>query len=134
MPIGTISNNEVGSSVRTKLNAALAQLDALSAIKMYRAIVTQAGVAAPTATVLENTLGGTVVWTRSGVGEYLATLTGAFTVNKTFIRAGLEAGGDVQVIDIVRNSADELGVSTWTGAGLTDGVMTAAMVEILVYP
>ena len=32
--------------------------------KVYRALLSQTGTAAPTATVLENTLGGTVVWTR----------------------------------------------------------------------
>ncbi|MBK8468187.1 MAG: hypothetical protein IPL32_20425 [Chloracidobacterium sp.] len=33
---------------------------------------------APTAVVVENTLGGTLVWTRNSIGSYRATLTGAF--------------------------------------------------------
>ena len=41
------------------------------------------GTDAPVATVLENTLGGTLVWTRTGVGVYEATLAGAFVENKT---------------------------------------------------
>lgn len=53
--------------------------------KKYVAIVNQVDTGIPTDIVLENTLGGTVVWSYLGVGEYLATLTGAFTENKTVI-------------------------------------------------
>ena len=52
--------------------------------KSYVAILTQTGTAAPTvATVLDNTLGGTIVWTRTAAGNYTGTLTGAFTASKT---------------------------------------------------
>jgi hypothetical protein len=51
----------------------------------YVALLTQSGTDAPIATVLGNTLGGTVVWTRLGVGWYAGTLAGAFTLNKTWI-------------------------------------------------
>ena len=46
--------------------------------------MSQSGTDAPTATVLENTLGGTVVWSYTASGVYTATLTGAFTADKTF--------------------------------------------------
>lgn len=46
--------------------------------KKYVANLSQSGTSAPSATVLENTLGGTLVWTRAGQGDYRATLTGAF--------------------------------------------------------
>jgi hypothetical protein len=55
--------------------------------KIYNAILTQSGNSAPVATVLQNTLGGTVVWTRYSEGLYLGTLTGAFTPNKTLVQA-----------------------------------------------
>jgi len=51
--------------------------------KVYTALLTQTGTSAPTAIVLENTLGGTVVWGRNVTGVYYATLIGAFTINKT---------------------------------------------------
>ena len=38
--------------------------------KVYTALLTQTGANAPTATVLENTLGQTVTWIRTGVGSY----------------------------------------------------------------
>lgn len=60
-------------------------INTTSAFKIYRAIITQSGFDAPVATVLENTLGGTVIWSRNAPGEYSMTLNGAFTANKTFI-------------------------------------------------
>jgi hypothetical protein len=43
-----------------------------------------AGAVAPVATVIKNTIGD-IVWTRTGVGQYVGTLTGAFTEDKTFL-------------------------------------------------
>ena len=51
--------------------------------KVYTALLTQSGTSAPVATILQNTLGGTPVWSRSGVGTYAITLAGAFPVDKT---------------------------------------------------
>ena len=51
--------------------------------KVYTALLVQSGTNAPVATVLENTLGGTIVWSRNGAGDYSATLTGGFILNKT---------------------------------------------------
>ena len=53
---------------------------------VYTALLTQSGTDAPVAIVLQNTLGGEVVWSRADAGWYNATLTGAFTENKTVIR------------------------------------------------
>jgi hypothetical protein len=52
-------------------------------VKRYVALLTQSGTDAPVATVLENSLGGTVVWTYVDVGEYYGTLSGAFPAAKT---------------------------------------------------
>jgi hypothetical protein len=46
--------------------------------KVYTALLTQTGTSAPTAIVLENTLGGDVVWDYDSPGHYLAILNGAF--------------------------------------------------------
>lgn len=51
--------------------------------KVYTALLTQTGTSAPTAVVLENTLGGVPVWTRTGAGIYRCTLASAFTDLKT---------------------------------------------------
>lgn len=54
-------------------------------IRVYTALITQSGTAAPIATVLHNTLEGNIVWTRSSAGVYIGTLAGAFTENKTVV-------------------------------------------------
>lgn len=59
--------------------------------KVYRAKLTGTNNADPTAAVRVNTLGGTVVWARTGEGVYTGTLTGAFTAGKTTIHVQLAA-------------------------------------------
>jgi hypothetical protein len=50
--------------------------------KKYVALLNQIGTDDPTVTILENTIGD-ILWTRSNVGQYIGTLTGAFTSGKT---------------------------------------------------
>ena len=53
---------------------------------VYTALITQAGAAAPVATVLQNTTGGTIVWTRNSTGRYVATISGTtYTNDKTTV-------------------------------------------------
>jgi len=53
--------------------------------KVYVATMTQSGVNnPPVPTVLRNTIGGDIVWTYSSAGDYIGTLTGAFTVGKVW--------------------------------------------------
>ena len=49
-----------------------------AAYLVYTALLSQSGTDAPVATVLQNTLGGTVVWSRNTTGDFSATLGGAF--------------------------------------------------------
>jgi hypothetical protein len=53
--------------------------------KIYRALLTQTGTDAPVATVLENSLGGAVVWSYDNPGLYSGTLLGAFPQTKIFL-------------------------------------------------
>lgn len=46
--------------------------------KVYTALLTQTGTDNPIAHVLQNTLGGTLVWTYDADGLYTATLAGLF--------------------------------------------------------
>ena len=50
---------------------------------VYSANITQSGVSAPNANVFENTLGGSVIWSRVGEGRYMATCSGKFTLGRT---------------------------------------------------
>jgi hypothetical protein len=106
------------------------------AVKTYRALVTQSSTSAPTATVLENSLGAAVVWARSNTGVYTATLAGAFTSDKTFIMSSGSTGAITAVKDVVtaRTSADVVTVSTGAAGTAADGILSAYAIEILVYP
>lgn len=106
------------------------------AVKAYRALVTQSSTTAPTATVLENSLGGTVVWARSSTGTYTATLTGAFTSAKTFILQPGETGTIAAIKNVLASRTSDNVVTVTTGAGgtLEDSVLSSFPIEILVYP
>lgn len=109
--------------------------------KVYTALLTQSGTDAPVATVLENTLGGTLVWTRDTTGQYTGTLNGAFTENKTFITTQFNAtltppsGGYVSGILGERNDNDSIHLITFdipsTDTG--DGILNETPIEIRVY-
>ena len=57
-----------------KGTASWVSTNSVAPYKVYTALLTQSGTDAPVATVLENTLGGTVVWIRSEAGAYTATI------------------------------------------------------------
>jgi len=88
---------------------------------------------APVALVLENTIGGDIIWTYSGVREYNGTLSNAFPENKTafFINLGeTDFGSDVI---FSRNSNNDVFIMTAQSSTNTDGVLSNSTVEIRVY-
>jgi len=98
---------------------------------VYTAILTQTGTSAPTATVLENTLGGTVVWTYDAEGSYIGTLTGAFTADKTAIFTG---GFDGFYFSY-RGSANTVTILTYDETlTLANDYLNKNPIEIRVYP
>ena len=108
---------------------------------VYTALLTQSGTDAPVATVLENTLGGTVVWSRDASGIYVATLSGAFTANKTTPISQREQQSSDNVDDIpqwltgLRLTDNTYGLNTGNfDIGLSDSVLNGAFIEIRVYP
>jgi len=112
-------------------------------IKVYRALLSQSGTAAPTATVRENTLGGTVAFAYSAVGTYTATLSGAFTANKTFvyITPFMElSSGVMKTANALRTSANVITINTGSadfGAPafeLNDDILSGTELKIEVYP
>lgn len=97
--------------------------------KVYRANLTQASTDPPTATVLENSLGGTVVWTRDSAGIYTGTLAGAFLATKTHILTQVKAAEEGIFNELWRSTDDTLAVIT---AG--DDFLANWSVQVLVYP
>lgn len=99
--------------------------------KVYTALISQSGTNAPTATVLENTLGGTIVWSRFSTGVYHATLSGAFTSNKTFvIITNQVSSGFVQSYNLISTSE----IQVFNSTNLTTNTDNMKMsIEIRVY-
>lgn len=137
----TIATTDSPETGRGKINDNFTELYATAlpvGTKKYVALLTQSGTSAPVATVLENTLGGTVVWSYSGIGSYNATLAGAFTENKTFINPSkiclMSDGSTSDNVIIIHTSANVINVATSILDGGSNGVLTNFPISITVYP
>lgn len=105
--------------------------------KTYVALISQTGTNAPTAIVLENTFGGTVVWSRVGNGVYSATLTGVFTDSKTAVFCTKDitspTGTGGVMIRGGWGSTSTVNVTVVTSNGGADGQIANSAIEIRVY-
>ena len=98
--------------------------------KVYTALLTQAGTAAPVATILKNNTGATFTWARTGGGTYTITASSnVFTSNKTliFINKG-EISSTYVYVTWTRTSDTVITISP---SG--DGRITNGSFEILIY-
>lgn len=148
---GTKADNAIPSSYLSTDGALAANSDAKvasqKAVKTYAdtkvpytvyvALLNQSGTAAPVATVLQNTLGGTVVWNRTVAGQYLGTLAAAFPAGKTFITtpagfAYLDVNGSGAMA--TRNSASAILVASQDSGAPSDSILSDLPIEIRVYP
>lgn len=101
----------------------------------YAAVFSQSSTSAPAVNVCTNTTGATLVWTRTGVGQYLVTASsGVFALLKTIsvISNGDTSPGEVGAsvtapTSIVVTSYDSTGT-------LADGVISDASILIKIYP
>lgn len=99
---------------------------------LYSALLSQSGTDAPVATVLENTLGGTVVWSYNSQGDYAATLTGAFPSGKTGVFMG---NTNAAFWYGYRQSDNEVFIQTLnTSEEKIDEGLLDTIIEIRVYP
>jgi hypothetical protein len=97
---------------------------------VYTALITQASTAAPTATVLQNSITGTLTWARTGAGAYTLTSNGtAFTVDKTILFLNVGDGEANQMLMWTRTSSSVITLDT-NGA---DDRITAGAFELRVY-
>ena len=128
----------------TTIHGNLSVSGTTNGVKVYRALLTQEGTAAPTVTIIENTVGA-VVWTRSEAGLFFGTLSGAFPQNKTHALVTGFSGNDpttgFQTLDLHRGSDNNVELvvirwdtdGAWNGGALADGLSELA-IQILVYP
>ena len=102
---------------------------------VYTALITQAGTAAPVATVLQNTTGGTIAWTRNSTGRYVATISGAnFTANKTAVIVTSGGNSDKFLKPVVSSTStiDIYNIDTGNSA-VSDVISATTTVEIRIY-
>ena len=118
--------------IRLALLARITDALGVSGAAVYSALLTQSGVSAPVATVLQNTLGGTVVWSYSSVGLYIGTLTGAFPVGTTFVM--IDQSNQTSHIYAGRADNNSIQIITRSNANvLTDTILTGTSLEVRVY-
>lgn len=134
-------NNLTWQNAINKLKSILKKLLPQEAkYKVYSALFTQAGTDAPTATILENTLGN-IVWTRSEQGVYLGTLSGVFAEDKIFSPQEAttnytDESGFSYILFIRRISDDIISVSARENTELIipiDDALSQKPIEIRVY-
>ena len=97
---------------------------------VYVALLTQSGENAPVATVLENTLGGNLIWAYQSPGNIEATLMGAFPSGKTFVFCQ-KAGINEKDYEILRTSDNTIALLNDSGDVST---IHDRAIEIRVYP
>ena len=102
---------------------------------VYTALITQAGAAAPVATVLQNTTGGTIAWTRSSTGRYVATISGkTYTANKTAVLATFGGNNDNILRPVVTSTTaiDWYNIDS-SDQAVSDTIAATTTVEIRIY-
>jgi hypothetical protein len=98
---------------------------------VYTALLTQAGTAAPVATILQNTTGGTFTWTRQSTGSYTVTAsTALFTVNKTIVFGNYGNAGAGLIQDFDWNRASDTTITLIVRA---DDKLVNGSFEIRIY-
>lgn len=103
--------------------------------KSYTALISQSSTNAPTATVLQNTLGQTPTFAYSAIGQYTIVVTDSlFVQSKTFI---MVTNWGRNPVKIFWNDANTLVIRTsYLTAGdwdYQDGVLNNTSIEIRVY-
>jgi len=139
--IPTAPTAPAGTNTTQVATTAFVQAAAAAAAKPYKvytALLTQIGSNAPVATVLENTLGGAVTWTRNSAGIFYGTLSaGVFTGNKTvkFATLGYTGISVNSTIEVENTNTSFISAITRVNGIQTDGVMSngGTSIEIRVY-
>lgn len=126
---------EVGKNTITEVR------DLMAVPKVYVAYLTQVTTGAPTAFIIKNTLGGTVVWARTSAGLYTGTLAGAFPTNNSapYPQRSLMpySGTEFTYVETGFSGGNQIVINTFQGviSALvnTDQVLNSFLIKIEVY-
>jgi hypothetical protein len=102
--------------------------------KVYTALLTQEEEDAPVATILENTLGVDIVWTRLSTGFYRATPSESiFLENKTFHFVNSNNQGLAFEVASLLNDTDDWRIQVIDDGEVVDSSLQNLPIEIRVY-
>ena len=132
--LGVDTSNSKNTTKTFTAGAIASLASGSTAYNSYVALLTQAGTAAPVATVLSNNLTATLTWARTGVGVYTLTASAAtFTANKTIVF--LNAGSSIPLITGERTSDTILTIKTFVSSSgaAVDAAITNGSFEVRIY-
>jgi len=99
---------------------------------VYSASLVAAAGAAPTATILQNTTGLTFTWTRTGTGNFVATVAGTpFAAGKFWAMSSAKVPQLTSIVRTSTNTARLDVVASNTAAALND--LVEGYIEIRIY-
>lgn len=108
--------------------------------KVYTALLSQTGTDDPIVTIMQNTLGTNVTWTRTNTGVYLGTCTGQLIANKTVIFTQANTSLIGLIYPSLNNLPDDVTIETGfydnTNPSFplySDDILANTFVEIRVY-
>ena len=132
MNVTSIIETETPKQINADMDAIIeVAAGGAASYSVYTALPSQSGTNAPVATVLQNTLGGTVMWGYSSVGNYTATLANAFPANKTVVF--LSGNGGIMGSNI--DSESQITIYSYNDGGDPENeYIQTAPIEIRVYP
>jgi len=129
--------NSSGKTENLTRNFTVAQLAAFAnsyslGYTVYTAQLTAGAGAAPTATILQNTTGLTFTWTRTGTGQFVATVAGTpFVANKFWAISSAKVPQLTSVVRTGDNTVRFDVVASNTAAA--ENALTEGYVEIRIY-
>jgi hypothetical protein len=129
-----IGTRQVVADASGNLSASSTPIDSRP-YKAYVSIFNQSGTSAPVSTIIfENNI-GSIVWTRTTVGTYVGTLSGAFTASKVIgflTNTGVNSSTPINV-KISSSSVNTIDVLSYVNGVLADSAMNNMSLEIRVY-
>jgi len=147
-PIGTPAQGDLipgtqkytdanGKTENLTRNFTVAQLAAFAnsyslGYTVYTALLVAAAGAAPTATILQNTTGLTFTWTRTGTGQFVATVAGTPFVEGKFW--AVSSAKVPQLTSVVRTSTNTARLDVVaSNTAAAENALTEGYVEIRIY-
>ena len=139
----TLSDNVIGSQIdpiteeNKTVQFTVGQISAFAnsyslGYTVYTASLVAAAGAAPTATILQNTTGLTFTWTRTGTGQFVATVAGTpFAANKFWAMSSAKVPQLTSVVRTSTSTAVLTVVASSTAAA--ENTLTEGYIEIRIY-